>query len=314
MYLKPRSHLTGALGVRRIAGLSLTSTVVGMICPGLHSIYSGLETTIVGDDGREFWFRTTGVDERFNMTTLEAGGAGISCRITAFERSPPIEADSMATLASLVMPGEFAGSTVAILGGSRGLGAATAKLIAAGGGRVVITYARGHDDAQRLRDEIRAACGASACDIHPFDFHLPITAQMTALPEGVTHLYYFATPLIGRQKAPAYSRALFGEFVHAYVDAFAEACAALRSRCTGVLRVFYPSSVYVAERPPNMAEYAMAKAAGEVLCEELARTDAGLRILVARLPRVVTDQTAAVMSREAENAAVTMLPHIRALG
>jgi hypothetical protein len=43
-----------------------------------------------------------------------------------------------------------------------------------------------------------------------------------------------------------------------------------------------------------MTEYVMAKLAGEVLCADLTRRDRGLKILVRRLPPLLTDQTAAI--------------------
>ena len=48
-----------------------------------------------------------------------------------------------AQVAHRVRPGIFAGQTALIVGGSRGLGEVTAKLIAAGGGTPIITYQAG---------------------------------------------------------------------------------------------------------------------------------------------------------------------------
>ena len=35
--------------------------------------------------------------------------------------------------------------------------------------------------------------------------------------------------------------------------------------------MFYPSTVFVQDRPQEMTEYAMSKAAGEILCADIAR-------------------------------------------
>ncbi len=48
-----------------------------------------------------------------------------------------------------VSANEFTGAAALVVGGSRGLGELTAKLLAAGGGRVTITYAYGEGDALR---------------------------------------------------------------------------------------------------------------------------------------------------------------------
>jgi NAD(P)-dependent dehydrogenase (short-subunit alcohol dehydrogenase family) len=49
----------------------------------------------------------------------------------------------MEALSGLCAPDEFAGATALIIGGSRGLGELTAKLLAKGGARILITYATG---------------------------------------------------------------------------------------------------------------------------------------------------------------------------
>jgi hypothetical protein len=62
-----------------------------------------------------------------------------------------------------------------------------------------------------------------------------------------------------------------------------------------------------------MAEYSMAKAAGEILCSEMAASHKQLRMNVVRLPRILTDQTATVTPVESADALTTMLPIIRSL-
>ena len=43
-----------------------------------------------------------------------------------------------------------------------------------------------------------------------------------------------------------------------------------------------------------MTESSMAKSAGEMLCADLNRSECGIRMLVSRQPRLLTDQTATV--------------------
>ncbi len=61
----------------------------------------------------------------------------------SFARVPPVEQPTMRSLAGLVAPTEFAGCVALIVGGSRGLGELTAKLISSGGGRVIVTWQTG---------------------------------------------------------------------------------------------------------------------------------------------------------------------------
>jgi hypothetical protein len=77
------------------------------------------------------------------------------------------------------------------------------------------------------------------------------------------------------------------------------------------LEILYPSSIAVTQRPRGMTEYAMAKAAGEILCADLARTFPSLTITVSRLQRVATGQTATVPPVSAADPVAIMLPLLR---
>ena len=60
-----------------------------------------------------------------------------------------------------------------------------------------------------------------------------------------------------------------------------------------------------------MVEYSMAKAAGEILCEGINRSAGRVRVVVERLPRLLTDQTATVPPVAAGDPLEVMLPVIR---
>ncbi len=303
-------HAASRLGPRRLSGLAQTSRLVGMVCPGLHSIYAGLALELTGlapgQDG--IGFQVTKADERFRLVELAVQGDGLAGRVSAFARHPPVAPPEMAHLARHVRPEEFAGTHALIAGGSRGLGALTAMLLAAGGARVTITYARGRSDAEKVRGLIEAACGHGRCSIHPYDAMQPAKPQLAEIEGPVTQLYYFATPHIFPNRQEHFDSDVFHGFTRFYVDAFHECCLALEPRPAAV---FYPSSVAVEQRPPGMLEYAMAKAAGEILCDSM-RT-AGWKVLRSRLPRLLTDQTATVAAADTADAVPVMLALLRTM-
>ncbi len=304
-----------AISGGRLAALGQLSRLVGMISPGLHSIFSGFAVDLTGDASarRGMGFRVITSDSRYRIVKMEIQGGGLSGKVTTFMRQPPIETPAVAALSARLDASACAGSTSLLVGASRGLGAVTAKLLAAGGGRVIVTYMRGRDDAAKLADEINAACGVRACTTRALDVRDSVAPQLASLSEPVSHLYYFATPQIFRQRnADVFSPALFAEFCRFYVDAFWETIAALSAEPRRApLSVFYPSSVAVAERPPGMTEYAMAKIAGESLCADLTRSNLQLSMLVSRLPRTLTDQTASLAEVKSADPVSIMLPLIR---
>ena len=303
-----------AVGATAVCELALLSTVVGMIVPGLHSILSevgislrGAECGLPGCD-----FRVKGTDARFRRVEVLTRGARLSAALTAFARFPPPPAPTFEAALALIVPGEFRGRRSLIIGGSRGIGAATAKLIAAGGGKVALSYVHGRADAETVAQDINLGCGSPNCTIFRYDAEANPEPQLAAVPSAVTHVYYFATPHIFGQGKMAYSAARFREFVKFYVDGFYNLVLALVSSQTPTgLTLFYPSSIAVVERPRYMSEYSMAKAAGEMLCADLLRTIPGISIDTPRLPRIETDQTATVPPVAAASALEVMLPLLR---
>jgi len=242
---------------------------------------------------------------------LKVKGAGVSGVLSAFVRVPPVSQPPMAAVAEHVTSGEFADSTALVIGGSRGLGELTAKLVSAGGGRVILTYAIGKTDAEKLANEINAWGGT--CEIFPYDIHKNADEQLEALKATPTHLYYFATPMIFGGNANYFSPERFAKFNEFYVQGFSRLIEAIRHRTPEGISVFYPSSVFVENRPQHMTEYAMSKAAGEILCADIARSCKNLRVLVERLPRLRTDQTSTLIQVDALNAVSVMLPIVRTM-
>jgi NADP-dependent 3-hydroxy acid dehydrogenase YdfG len=302
---------SAALGEQLLADLAQTSTLVGMVCPGLNSIYNELLVYLLQPTGHHegVSYKVVRVDERYRRVNMDVVSEGFAGKIIASVRAAPVEPPNMEQIARHVSPGTFKDIRALIVGGSRGLGAITAKILASGGARVTITYAQGLKEAQALQTEIIAACGAETATICQLDVSTPVASQLGDITCDFTHLYYFATPKIFVQKAEVFASELYARYSRFYVEAFHELClAVMRDK----LSVLYPSSIAVEARPKGMTEYSMAKIAGELLCEDMSREINGLKIWVERLPRILTDQTATVAAADNRDALETLLPIVRA--
>ncbi len=307
-------ELSRSLGAERVRGMVLLSNLVGMICPGLHSVFSGYAIDILGDGDHPngLHWRTSRADDRFHLITMDIQGLGIAGQVQAFMRAEPVEAPSVSALQGTVDAYEFSTRTALVVGGSRGLGAVTAKLLAAGGARVIITYVVGRSDAEALVKDIQAAYGADAAAAIRFDVLDEINAQFDCLPRTITHLYYFATPRIAHQSVQTYSSRRFDVLAAVYVNGFEKFVSwAMGHLLERPRSIFYPSSVFIEARPKGMVEYAMAKVAGEVLAAELASATR-VPILTPRIPRVLTDQTATMVPFQSDDPVAVMLPLLRA--
>ncbi len=299
------------LGTGRLSAILGLTRLVGMICPGLHSIFVGFGIDLVAEADAPLRFRVARWDAGRRQVSMAVAGGGIEGTVEAMARVAPVAQAAFAELRALVGPAEFAGSTALVIGGSRGLGALTAKLVAAGGGRVIVTYRVGRTEAEEIAAEIGA--GGGECAILAYDTAKPAAGQLVALGVAPTHAYYFATPAIAKQRGDVFDRAAFDAFADVYVAGFVDFCHAAKARAGGDIAIFYPSTVFIDERPRHMTEYAMSKAAGEVVAADLTRFVPGMKVVASRLPRLITDQTAGVNAAATPPAADIMLPVVRRL-
>jgi len=306
-------HADSAIGARRVAAIAVLSTLTGMVCPGMYSLFAAFAIDLVENSNHKdaVGFSVSETDERFRMIRMNVSGAGIRGSVQAFLRWPPIGQASFDEVSKVVAPAEFAGSTVLIVGGSRGLGALTAKVVAAGGGKVIVTYATGRKDAEKLAEEICGHIAHDACRVIQYDVRQDAASQLKLLETEVSHLYYFATTSIFRQKDGFFVSSLLDEFIEIYVKGFYDCCRVLNKNSSQALIAYYPSTVAIDNNPLSIIEYTMAKMAGEILCANMNRANTRTRVVVSRLPRLMTDQTATVVPATTAEPLDVLLPAIR---
>lgn len=289
-------------GLSLIAELACTTRIVGMSCPGQHSIYAELHlerhtgTHASAAGAMPYWLKRA--DPRFRSVRIEVLGPSWRGVLQALFRAPPVAQPALAELASLVAAGRFAGQRALVVGGSRGLGELTAKLLLVGGAEVTLTYAGGQQDADRVCHEAAVAGFSARAWRLDLLSTLPDDLASTIAASRFTHLYHFATPQIAKTPAGGWSSTLFDRFSRFYVHGFAEVVRALAAgNDGGVQQLLYPSTVFLDVPAKGFAEYCAAKAAGEVLAEHLALTHR-LRVHTPRLPRLQTDQNSSYLGVE----------------
>lgn len=296
-------HLIAAIGPLAGAELVSLTRLVGMHVPGLHSLFSSFDVELhTGHTASGLQYGVQRFDDRFAKATIDVSGPTVSGTVVAFVRPTPVD-PTIGT--ARPRPDEFAGERWLVVGGSRGLGATAAMLVATGGGDVRLTYRIGADDAEQLA----AAIGATA---HRLDVAAPASDMAALLTGGwhPTHLAYFASPPIFDGSAGAYSADLERRFASVYLDGFDAVLAQLSiERLRGVL---WPSSEAVADPVPGLAEYATVKRLGEDRCSAVAREHPHLVVATPRLPRLRTDQTASFLPVDYDDAPSTVLAALRA--
>ncbi len=298
--------LSAALPPFQLAALLATTRLVGMECPGLHSLYSAMDLSFAKEaTGLPCLNYRVARAGRLGELRIAVEGPGFSGDLKAFLRPPPCRQTAVQELARLVKEDEFSGQRAVVIGGSRGLGEVAAKLLALGGAHVTITYYRGQQDAMAVKTEIESAGGS--CETVRFDCN---QAAPIALPQPPTHLYYFATPHIVSDRTVVFSESRFEEYCRYYGGNFANTLLVVAKDLPRI-QVFYPSTVFLDEPPAYMAEYCAAKAAGEEICRQLAKRFPAWYVYAPRLPRMLTDQNNGFMPAKIEASEIVMLRHLR---
>jgi NAD(P)-dependent dehydrogenase (short-subunit alcohol dehydrogenase family) len=291
-HLFPR--LIERLPPAQVAVLLAATRLVGVKCPGLRSVLGELALTAAGPaHDATLTYKARRYERRFHRVTLDVTGGGLAGTVVAFFRPAPRAQASYADLVSRVRSGEFAGIRALVVGGSRGLGEVAAKLLAAGGAVVRITYRDGKSEAEAVATEIAGGGGSAACARLDVLEPQPGLREVCAGGWQPTHLLYFATPFVFSAVKGAFSPDLFRQFCDYYVVGFVNTVEPLIRG--GLRRVLYPSTVAVEEMPIHMGEYAAAKSAGEAVCAFLEKSRTGTVVCAPRLPRLATDQTASLL-------------------
>ncbi|MBW2487848.1 MAG: SDR family NAD(P)-dependent oxidoreductase, partial [Deltaproteobacteria bacterium] len=191
-------NLISVLPPMQLAALLATTRLVGMECPGHHSIYSSLNLAFFSDRTGvpTLKYHVTDCNKRLALVSMEVEAPGMKGQVKAFLRPKPQRQAAFMDVCRQVEPAEFSAQRALIVGGSRGLGEVTAKLLAAGGAEVILTFYRGEQDAQSIVKEI-VSHGAHA-DCLPLNVLEPSKglAGKIANRSKPLYLYYFATPPI----------------------------------------------------------------------------------------------------------------------
>ena len=283
------SHLSSYLGDNTVYEVSILSNIVGMQVPGLHSLFSKLEISFIDHPGCITpFYQVTKKDERFGLIELEYTGSNFTSKIVAFER-PHYESKKCSEIKELIPAlKNLKNKKILIIGGSRGIGAACARVSSMLGADVTLTYSVGASDAQYVCADIKSYCNRIVKTI-PLDINNPCDIESLDLNYDI--LCYFASPKISQTKGD-FSLQTFDKFYTFYCKSF-EKIAMQFSNCGGSL-IYWPSTVFLEQEVTGFNEYILAKEIGEKVCKNL-EYKTNMKIIIERLEKIQTDQTLSVM-------------------
>jgi NAD(P)-dependent dehydrogenase (short-subunit alcohol dehydrogenase family) len=283
--------------VRQLAALLWASYHVGMEMPGRQALFAELNMEFVeaGRDANDIVveLENAAFDDRFNRYTVAGTGTGIKrFTLTAYKRPPPVDL----TLRDLSNfdDAPLRAKTVFISGATRGFGAALARSCFLAGARLALNYRSDPRPAMALRDEIELAGGDARIFEGRVDDHDAMRAMAREIGASLGGL-----DLIVNNAAPPIRELQFLEQGNADILSF---CAQNLAITLETARHLLPllreggqfvqvSTRYLASPTRGFAHYLAAKGAQEGLLRGLAEEFRNTQFIVARLPRILTDQT-----------------------
>jgi hypothetical protein len=282
--------------------LLLTSTrIVGMKCPGMDSLFSELDLSFNLDRNvsNSCYYQIEKNYKSINLFLISISGDFFQGKIKAFKRPLQSTQKDYSFFKKSIDKSLFNNQRALIIGGSRGLGEMTAKILAAGGAEILLTYHKGFQDAENLKKSITEKGGKldilGVDVLNDVNIWLPHLEKIKFKP---THLYYFATPKIIGSKQNSFDTNIFKTYIKYYVESFYNISSELIN--LGTFNIFYPSTIFIEENNKDFLEYVLAKKCGEEICHVLLKQNK-LKVFMPRLPPLRTDQTASILNDEIES-------------
>lgn len=287
-------HLSKKAQELQIAILCTCTRLIGMHCPGLNSIFSGIHLSFSPIDVPEHLkFAVTKTDTRFNLVEISVSNTSCSGKLNAFVRPKPRKQSSFSSLKKKINHPNKIDRTAIVVGGSRGLGEILAKFYAAYGGTVFITFSKGQEDAEHVQREV-----GKNCKSFYYNVLSPSTQKPPCLPTECQQLdlFFMASPKITKNTTNNWSDGLHSKYRSFYVTGLQHTVECIQGWWENPPRVniFNPSSTFVNQAKPEFAEYAAAKLESESVCQTLVDQGNATSCFNPRLPKLKTDQTTAI--------------------
>lgn len=287
-YFRKFSKLSEYISLERIRAIAVMSAAVGMIAPGQNSLFTSFLLSIdsVISDEDSGVLHVADFNPNHKLLDLFFSGSGIFSHIQALSLPKPISPPSSSHVQRVVSEEKYNLKFALIVGGSRGVGAIFARILANACVKTIITYNNGRDEAHELSADPYIEC------IHFDAYTTDISVFIRQLPVEVSALFYFVTPKIFFRRTKYFHKEKLDLFNHCYVKVFQELFIKLRDHSMSLKYVFYPSTVEVRKEKSLNLEYCEAKLNAEEICREFSIEFDNIKFFVPRLKKITTDQTA----------------------
>lgn len=308
MILNKYPYICNAVGLEIVSNIIGLSRLVGMECPGLNSLFVGLDINFqhknIVKNNKIFWSIDNyyGNQAPINISVKSSIMEGM---IQAFIRPSPIIQLPFKEISKFTKNTIDLNNTFSIIiGGSRGLGEVTSKIIASYGGNVIITYNKGKNEAIKICNEINTNLSIDiAVPLH-LDIENPknLFDYINKNKIKIDSIYYFATPKIKGVKSIELDKNLLDLYNSFYSIYFSRLLRLLnKSFFNKEINIFYPSTIFIDQQKEDLKEYILAKKNAEAYIDSVKHKLKNLNIVVDRLDILNTDQNNSVFTVKTED-------------
>jgi NAD(P)-dependent dehydrogenase (short-subunit alcohol dehydrogenase family)/acyl dehydratase len=300
--LAPFGLAPGQLPSVQLSALAWASYFVGMEYPGRQALFAELKFVFDPDASSRpspaLFLRDVrgSLDDRINQVAVTGHGEGIeSFTLKAFRRPEPVEygIESVAVAAER-LGHAFRGKRALVTGAGRGFGAVLAKMLAAAGAEVWLGYRALTPEATATLEQIRSRGGkaeAVVADLGSPQGSDAFGRELSRLGGEIDLLVANAFPFAEARSFQEQDPESFLSYVSGSLALTSRVLHASMPLLHSGATVVVISSAYASRPEPGFSHYVAAKCATEGLLRGLSLELPQHRFVIARPPRMLTDQT-----------------------
>ena len=287
------------------------SFFVGMVCPGKYALLGKIDLNFEKNKKyifNDIKFFLNKFDKRINRVEINFSNSIIG-KIYAFKYNVSHQEDLKNI--KLKIKNKFLKTKKAIvLGGSRGLGELTSKILSSAGSDTLVSYNHGKVEAQKLKSNIIKLTNTK-CKIMKIDMLRENNFLKFKNENAYDFLFYFATPKIINNYIKKFDSQLYKKFNEFYVFKFSRLCKLLNKISRKKVKVFFPSTIFLNYKENFFKEYVLSKKKAEANIKYLNKKLQNIKIISYRLPIMDTDQNINVVKKNKINNFKILFPVIK---
>lgn len=284
-YYKHFSNFFSENTIRSLQGLS---SVIGMIYPGKRSLITEInlqEYKKQKNNGDYLYFKLNKQSEALGYKQILIESNSLAANVDTLDRPNPVNFNNISLYSGLVKKNSYKDHKVLIIGGSRGIGAMMAKLLAYGNAQVIITYKHCEKEARSI---------AKHKNINAFLFDVKtkkINPDIINIFKNIDSVFYFASTKIFFRRTKKYHLNYKKEFDDIFVNSFKMCLYEILRLNNNLKYCLYPSTSEINNKNSINIEYINSKILAEKVCAQMKRSYPNINIYAPRLEKIITHQT-----------------------